>query len=650
MAIRIRTLGALQIYRDGEELTELLSQRLRCALLLCLAMDGPVTRDELLPLLWPDRSEDRARHSLSQALYGLRQDLGSDWLQARGDHLSVSDDVVVDVLSVREAVDRGAFDEALGQYRGPFLAGVHLVAGNDFETWTDRWRDRLRRWHRQARKEAVEAHRAAERLEEALLQAREWVEQEPLDDEAQHILIELLGEAGHRSEALRQYERYTELLASELDVEPLEQTRALVGRIREGAGTGTGGDRTSTPPPSVPGAAIPAGRWTEKQLARELSSQLEIVRPLGRGAMASVFLAREPALGRLVAVKVLRPELSEDTTSRLRFEREARSAARISHPNVVTIYYAGALSSGAPYIVMEYIHGRTLSEHAAATGGLQVNEMRRIVAEVAAGLAAAHEKHVVHRDVRPANVLIEEPTGRAVLTDFGVAAILTTGEDTGPRLTKSGEIVGNPMYVSPEQFAGARGTEQADIYSLGMLWYEILVGEGRANPLTVAQLRGANKRITDVRGDVDDATDALVERCLSVRPELRPTAQDVLNELRKAPTPRASDPTAPQDPSPYGGILGALLERRVFQTIGAYLAGSWLTIEALDLLTERPILTVPWFPLVFVTLLVGLAVASVIAWFHGMKGPQSIPRREAWILGSLAIVWLVAGLVLLSLP
>jgi serine/threonine protein kinase/DNA-binding SARP family transcriptional activator len=648
MAIRIRTLGTLEVSRDGEELNELLSQRLRCALLLCLAMDGPITRDELLPLLWPDRSEDRARHSLSQALYGLRQELGSDWLRARGDHLSVSEEVVVDVLSVRDAMDRGAFDEALDLYRGPFLAGVHLVGGNEFENWMDRWRDRLRRWHRQARKEAVGAHRAAGRREAALSQAREWVEEEPLDDEAQHILIELLGEAGHRSEALRQYERYTELLASELDVEPLEQTRALLARIREGAGGEAGGDRVAGTPPSEPPAAVPMGQWTEEQLARELSPQLEIVRPLGRGAMASVFLAREPALGRLVAVKVLRPELSEDTTSRLRFEREARSAARISHPNVVTIYYAGALSSGAPYIVMEYIHGRTLSEHAAATGGLDADEVRRIVAEVAAGLAAAHERHVVHRDVRPANVLIEAPTGKALLSDFGVAAILTTGEDTGPRLTRSGEIVGNPMYVSPEQFAGARGTEQADIYSLGMLWYEILVGEGRANPLAVAQLRGANKRITDVRSDVDHATDALVERCLSARPELRPTAQDVSNELKKEPTPRASIPTARPEPPPYGGFLGALLERRVFQTIGAYLAGSWLTIEAMDLLTEAPILDVPWFPLVLVTLLVGLPVVTVIAWFHGKKGPQSVPRLEVWILGSLALVWLVAVLVLLS--
>jgi serine/threonine protein kinase/DNA-binding SARP family transcriptional activator len=646
MAIRIRTLGTLQIYRDGEELSELLSQKLRCALLLCLSLDGPVTRDELLPLLWPDRSADRARHSLSQALYGLRQDLGSDWLQTRGDHLSVSGDVVVDVLAVRNAMERGAFDEALRQYEGPFLAGVHLVGGNEFETWTDRWRDRLRRWHRQALSEAVRSHRAARRLEEALLMARQWVEQEPLDDEAQHILIELLGEAGRRSEALRQYEHYADLLASELDVEPLEQTRALVARIREGVTGQPPGDEAPGTPPTRP-AGSPAGQWTEKQLAQELAPQLEIVRLLGRGAMASVFLAREPALGRLVAVKVLRPELSEDTTSRLRFEREARSAARISHPNVVTIYYAGALSSGAPYIVMEYIHGRTLSEHAAATGGLEASEVRRIVAEVASGLAAAHEKHVVHRDVRPANVLIEERSGKAFLTDFGVAAILTTGEDTGPRLTKSGEIVGNPMYVSPEQFAGARGTEQADIYSLGMLSYEILVGEGGSNPLAVAQLRGANQRITDVRGDVDEATDALVERCLSGRPELRPTAQDVANELRSDPTPRVVPPPPPV-PATYGGLLGALLERRIFQAVGAYVAASWLTIEATDLLTEPPILEVPWFPLVLVTLSLGLVGVAVVAWFHGQKGPQSVPRREVWILGSLTVVWLITSLVLLA--
>lgn len=633
MAIRIRTLGTLQIHRDGEELSDLVAQKLRCGVLLYLSLEGPITRDKLLPVLWPDRSEDRARHSLSQALYGLRQDLGNDWLVSKGDHLSVSDDVEVDLLTVRTALDRAAFDEALEQYEGPFLAGLHLVSGREFESWADRWRDRARRWRRQAQRETVAAHRDAARPDEALRQARDWVEQDPLDDEAQHVLIELLGESGLRSEALRQYERYRELLDSELGVEPLEQTIALIARIREGSTPMAPGDGTPGPSPS--------GQWNEDQLAQELAPQLEIVRPLGRGTMASVFLAREPALRRLVAVKVLRPELAEDTTSRLRFEREARSAARISHPNVVTIFYAGALSSGAPYIVMEYIRGRTLAEHAAATGGLGPAEVCRIVAEVASGLAAAHEHDVVHRDVRPANVLIEDRSGKAFLTDFGLAAIVTSGEDTGPRITKTGEIVGNPMYVSPEQLSGARGTERADIYSLGMLTYEVLVGGGAANALAVAQLRAADKRVAEVRDDIDDATDDLVERCLSVQPELRPTASEVANQLRADPDSKDVLLRPPEPPGPKG-LLSTLLERRIFQAAGAYVGAGWLTIEVTDMLTPGEIVSHPWFWPGLATLFMGLLAVIVVAWFHGKRGPQSVPREEIWILGGLAFLWVLS--------
>jgi DNA-binding SARP family transcriptional activator len=637
MTTRIHTLGPIRIFRDDVERVDLLGQKLRCALLIYLALEHRATRDDLAALLWPERRPERARHSLSQALYELRQELGPDLHDVRGDVIEMTPEVDVDVLRMQECVDDARWSDALDLYRGAFLAGAYLVDGVEFEAWVDRWRSRSARLHRKARSKLLTEQRARGLLPEALAVAREWVEFEPLDDEAQHILIELLAESGRRSEALRHFATYQDLLARELEVEPLEQTRALVERIR--------GDPFAEPGQVDPSASGPTprlaettGGWSEAQLAQELAPELELVRILGEGSMAVVYLAREPGLRRLVAVKVLRPDLARDMTARLRFEREAQSAARISHPHVATIHSVGALSSGTPYIVMEYIHGRTLAEHRAALGILEMDDLRRILLEVASALAAAHAQRIAHRDVRPENVLIEEPSGRAVLTDFGLAAMLATGEDPGPRLTKTGEIVGNPVYLSPEQLTGDLVTEQADIYSLGMLAFDVATSaRGREGSLTLAQLRARGARIASVREDADPEIDGLVARCLAAHAEERPTAAEVVAELRAISSPEGSEASTSQ-----AGGLQELVERRVPHWLGAYLGASILFYEAMSQLVDSEALpATAWF-VVLPFLVCGLLVTTVIAWFHGKKGPQGIPAQEIWILAGIVLVWVVS--------
>jgi TolB-like protein/DNA-binding SARP family transcriptional activator/Tfp pilus assembly protein PilF len=268
--IHLRTLGTLRIERDGVELRDLPSQPIRCALLLYLALERSATREELLGLLWPDRDPERARHSLRQTLYELRRALGDEWSETHGDRIETTERVTADALEFVEAVEAGRDDDALETYAGPFLEGGHPGTTPAFERWSDGWRARLARRHRELCRRLGAARSTGGDLEGALAVARRWTEADPMDDEAQHRLISLLAESGRRTEALRQYERYEALIGRELEIEPLEETRALVRRIRAGeapltpVGGAPGSGETAEPKEAAaapPGAtpATPAG-------------------------------------------------------------------------------------------------------------------------------------------------------------------------------------------------------------------------------------------------------------------------------------------------------------------------------------------------------------------------------------------------------
>jgi serine/threonine-protein kinase len=186
--------------------------------------------------------------------------------------------------------------------------------------------------------------------------------------------------------------------------------------------------------------------------------------------MSTVYLALDEVLDRPVAVKVLHREISEEADQLERFRREARSAARLSHPNLVGVIDAGE-DDGRPYIVFEYIDGRTLKRRIQDEGPLPVDEAVAYAIEIGRGLTAAHARKLVHRDVKPQNVLID-PDGRAKVTDFGIARSL---ESKG--LTATGRVLGTTDYVSPEQAMGEDVDERSDVYSLGVVLYEMLTGD-----------------------------------------------------------------------------------------------------------------------------------------------------------------------------
>src|SRR5688500_13265297 len=186
--------------------------------------------------------------------------------------------------------------------------------------------------------------------------------------------------------------------------------------------------------------------------------------------MSTVYLALDETLERYVAIKVLHREMSDEPDQLERFRREARAVAQLSHPNVVAVIDAGD-DKGHPYIVFEYVEGETLKARIDRFGRLPLDEAAAYAIEVGRGLQAAHLAHMVHRDVKPQNVLIDTE-GRAKVTDFGIAL---SHEADG--LTKTGRVLGTTDYVSPEQAMGKAVDDRSDIYSLGILLYEMLRGE-----------------------------------------------------------------------------------------------------------------------------------------------------------------------------
>jgi serine/threonine protein kinase len=242
-------------------------------------------------------------------------------------------------------------------------------------------------------------------------------------------------------------------------------------------------------------------------------------RPLGRGGMASVYVARDSELERDVAVKLLAENLSDDSTFRERFVREARLAARLSHPNVVSVYDAGE-DGGRPYIVMELVEGETLAD-LLARGRVPPDQARALALQAAEGLAHAHEAGLVHRDIKPQNLILRDD-GTLKIADFGIAR---AAEATA--LTQAGTVLGTAAYLSPEQALGEAVTPAADVYSLGAVLYELLTGQPPFEFESLGDLAEQQGRmeITPVRElapEVRRELEDVVMHCLARNPGYRP--------------------------------------------------------------------------------------------------------------------------------
>ncbi len=395
-------------------------------------------------------------------------------------------------------------------------------------------------------------------------------------------------------------ESFAEFMRSlfpEAEIRDHENYGALLGGV---AGPTTGvfrrgdtRDLTRDAMPVVDGEDLPEGMV--------VGERYRIAKELGRGGMGTVYLAEHVTVGRKVAVKVLTREWSAHATVARRFREEARAASAAGHPNIVEVFDAGVLPDGRLYLVMEYLQGRSLYDELCATGPLPVERAVSIFREIARGIAAAHAVGIMHRDLKPDNVMLVERGGETTvkILDFGIAASADrVAEDR--RLTQPGHTLGTPEYMAPEQAKGRAPTELVDVYALGAMLYEMLVGEPPfvgANYVEVLTRKAAElpPRLEGRRNDLPPHLVTLCHACLEIDPLRRPpSALALLAGLEPAPgtalvaaelppPPREAKLAVIRAPGPLSVRVPPVPPRRSFAVplaIGAFVAMLGLGVGA----------------------------------------------------------------------
>ena len=333
-----------------------------------------------------------------------------------------------------------------------------------------------------------------------------------------------------------------------------------VARLRkriatDGERSANGGDTTRiVAPPIEPMVECPrCGRCEETGVAyclsdgspmrpvpsvpRTVDNKYRIEQLIGRGGMGAVYRARDMRLDRLVALKVVRAELLGDSEARSRFRREAQIVARLQHPSIVAVFDYGTFPDGGAYLVMELVRGEDLRRVLQREGRLEPGEAMRILSAVCSAIEAAHREGVLHRDLKPENILLPAGETVAKVLDFGVAKLVTDepqpGNDASTVLTAAGMIIGTPAYMAPEQFRAMPADARTDVYSLGVIAYEMLSGElpfggGSLAEVVLAQSRGVPPMPPDL---IPRAAERAILGALSADPDRRPASPQAFAHL-----------------------------------------------------------------------------------------------------------------------
>lgn len=266
---------------------------------------------------------------------------------------------------------------------------------------------------------------------------------------------------------------------------------------------------------------------------QKINDRYQIIKSIGEGGMANVYLAYDTILDRSVAVKVLRGDLATDEKFVRRFQREALSASSLSHPNIVEVYDVGE-DNGNYFIVMEYIEGRHLKELIKKRGKLTLSEAIDIMSQVCDGIATAHDSYIIHRDIKPQNIMILD-SGLVKITDFGIAMALNSTQ-----LTQTNSVMGSVHYLPPEQASGSGSTLQSDIYSMGILFYELLTGElpfrgENAVEIALKQLKEPLPNIKEKIPEVPNSIVNILKRATAKNPKNRyADAREMLADINTA--------------------------------------------------------------------------------------------------------------------
>lgn len=287
-----------------------------------------------------------------------------------------------------------------------------------------------------------------------------------------------------------------------------------------------------------------------------LKDRYRLVEQIGTGGMAMIYRAEDMALDRTVAVKVLRPSLVDDPEFLGRFKNEARSAANLAHPNIVTVHDVGQDGPKTHFIVMEYVPGQDLKKLIRAHGSLEVDAALAVVVEVCKGVGYAHRAGLVHCDMKPQNILVT-PDNSIKVTDFGIARALSPTSAVDETAESSDIVWGSPHYFSPEQAAGEPPTPASDVYSIGVVLFELLTGQlpfvgVDYRELALAHLKTAPPALADIDPAIPAELDRIVQKVMDKEPSSRYRTADQLGRILEKYRERGHEPTSSFVVNPSG--------------------------------------------------------------------------------------------------
>lgn len=513
--------GNPRLERNGEVVN--IRRRKSVALLAYLALSAQShSREALAALIWPEYDQSSARGNLRRELSRLRQDVGDEFLAIERQQVDVDDEagLWVDVrrfqqcMALVEAHDHfpqaacaeclAALQEAVSLHTDTFLAGFTLPDAPAFDEWQYFTSDQLLRQLASALQLLVDYHREREEYDEAVDYARRWLLQDPLHEAAQRQLMALYAYSGRTAAALRQYEEYERLLQDELGVPPEEETTKLFKAIQ--------GRRF--PPPRKEGST---GEMLS--LAMDPGRRFVVREQMPSGGQGELYRGEDRITGEAVVIKKLRADKLNNPDQVARFLREGEMLRRLNHPNIVRIL-ASFDDKGRHCLVMEYVSGGSLRDLLAEHGALPMAQALQIGVELADALSRAHHLGIIHRDVKPANVLMAED-GAPRLTDFGLARL----RQQRPDLTPTGTLLGSPYYMSPEALRGEELDERSDIWSFGALLFELLAGRPPFPGRQMAHI------LTSI---LNDPVPSLVDVCPDIAPGLAALIRRMLTKERAA--------------------------------------------------------------------------------------------------------------------
>ncbi|MCL4263126.1 MAG: protein kinase [Anaerolineae bacterium] len=487
MTVQIQLFGTPHCSQGGQPIP--LHRRKATALLAYLAVTArPHSRDALATLLWPEYDQSGARANLRRDLSYLKQAIGDIVDVSRADvSLLPGDGRRLDTADFATRLAQAqthnhspaqfcpacqaTLTEAVALYTGDFMAGFTLPDCPEFDEWQFFQREGFRQSLAAALQQLIEYHRAQGTYGLAAEYGRRWLSLDPLHEPAHRQLMQLYAWDGQHTAALRQYEECQRLLAEEFGVQPEAESVALYEAIRT----------RQLAPPTVAQTALPVTAVTTPQTRYQQDEFLAV------GGHGELYRGVDLVTGAPVVIKRLRPELSQQTPEYVaRFQREGQLLSELNHPNIVNML-ALFERDGQHHIVMEYVAGGSLRQLLEQQPQLPFDQALTIALELADALSRAHHLGIIHRDLKPENVLLA-PGHSPRLTDFGLARL----HRDDSRITQQGLFIGSPAYMSPEALQGEDLDARGDIWSFGVLLFEILAGQ---RPFTGEQVTAVITRI-----------------------------------------------------------------------------------------------------------------------------------------------------------